>query len=178
MCQWCSCSHNWENTTVCSCMRLPGRYSIDSTETVTATLKYCISPLSFSFFSKSRHVCHFTQMSVLQRVSSLLLRHSNIAESSVACSAKQTPMCAYKYEIRAEAIQKDMTALCVGGDVWSTAITVHYTVNALSAGERQMSSALHIVLLKTIALEHCLLAFVRHLFGYFLSFDLIWVVLM
>lgn len=61
---------------------------------------------------------------------------------------------------------------------WLTTVTVHYTVNALSAGKLalfippQMSSSpsFHIVLHKTTALKLCLLAFVCHVFGLFISF--------
>lgn len=59
---------------------------------------------------------------------------------------------------------------------WLTTVTVHYTVNALSAGKLalfippQMSSSpsFHIVLHKTTALKLCLLAFVCHVFGLFI----------
>lgn len=129
MCQSCRCSISTDNlweyrVLVWKCQlwhitdwqRQQKEAVTAHSSTVSVMLMYQSSlSVSVSFFySKARHVCHFTQMSVFQRVSGLLLRHSNTAKSSIPCTAKQAPMCAYKHEIHTETLQQYMNAHCRG----------------------------------------------------------------
>ena len=65
------------------------------------------------------------------------------------------------------------------GDALLTTVTVHYTVNALSAGKLALVFHFKCLLLftlscpKTIALKHCLVAFVCHLLGLLIFFYLL-----
>lgn len=104
--------------------------------------RWCIGPLP-----PSLSVCYYTQMSVFQRASNLLPQHSKHGEI-LRCCHRQTSsdVCVTTGDSRRH---NAITHVCTL-DAWLTTITVHYTVNALSAGELALFSTSNVLFLFTL----------------------------